>query len=286
MSAPAITLTPYVEFPEVSASTSHKLLVMADLKAPVMPVAEGTGRKPISVSAVIDRSGSMDGPKLALTKATLQFVINQLTPEDEFGIVAYATDVTETLPLRRMDAAGRRRAAAAVASLRAAGCTNLAGGLFTGLDQLRGKPYEPPPSVEQQPDEQTPSSTTTLKVQIGNTRGASPASAPPAFPWMLFVQAAPEAADAGRLDDHVQRVEFELHTPGQPTEQLTVAQAPFQLGRMGHTAATVTVHITLTARHGATLHTFHYCPNFAAPVTFTTVELPLAPPLLAMAFTP
>ena len=53
-----IELTSFTEQSQIAASMSQNLMVMANLKAPEMN--EGERRAPISVSAVIDRSGSME----------------------------------------------------------------------------------------------------------------------------------------------------------------------------------------------------------------------------------
>ena len=50
-------------------------------------------RAPVSISLVIDRSGSMSGSKLTLVKETMQFLLTQLTARDSVSVVAYDTQV-------------------------------------------------------------------------------------------------------------------------------------------------------------------------------------------------
>eukprot|EP00667_Euglena_gracilis_P015695 EG_transcript_16355 len=309
MASQSISLTSYTEFPEVQASVSQKLLVMAHLKAPELHLPEGKERPPISVSAVIDKSGSMEGAKLELTKATLRFVVASLTDKDEFGLIAYSSTIQEVLKLQRMDAQGRRRALEAVDSIHTDGCTNLSGGLFAGIDQLKRVPVK-----EGLPDLQECCSQTTgqnansnFRFSFSNAvsnmipdffRPRSPPQPPVAVQsgqpgsvalligngsettssnaeaWYLFVRL--EDTAPGAVEDHVAKVEFELPAAGGATQRLTVPTAPFQLSRTGRSGAEVRVHVTLTAPHGGATHTFNYTPNFASPLTYTTVQVPTA----------
>mmetsp|Transcript_52566 Transcript_52566/g.122955 ORF Transcript_52566/g.122955 Transcript_52566/m.122955 type:complete len:517 (+) Transcript_52566:64-1614(+) len=93
-------------------------------------------RAPIDLSAVLDRSGSMSGPKIALMKKAMLFVLRHLQPQDRLGIVSYGSTVTEHMPLSYMDADGKQKAEAALAKINATDQTNLSGGLLRGLEQL------------------------------------------------------------------------------------------------------------------------------------------------------
>eukprot|EP01002_Notosolenus_urceolatus_P007793 NODE_307_length_2265_cov_155.196751_g239_i0.p1 GENE.NODE_307_length_2265_cov_155.196751_g239_i0~~NODE_307_length_2265_cov_155.196751_g239_i0.p1 ORF type:complete len:624 (-),score=246.36 NODE_307_length_2265_cov_155.196751_g239_i0:394-2241(-) len=106
--------------------------------APEMPVEQGAERAPLYVSAVIDKSGSMSGPKLELVKKTLGFVTQQLQAKDRMGLVTFDSNVSEEFPLTNMDAAGVLTATQKVKDLNAGSCTNLSGGLFKGLEQITG----------------------------------------------------------------------------------------------------------------------------------------------------
>jgi Mg-chelatase subunit ChlD len=99
---------------------------------------DGARRKPISVAAVLDRSGSMAGSKLMLLKDTMRFVVSEMGPEDQLALICYDDKVTETLPLMSMDAEGKRAALAAIESVVHGGMTNISGGIQAGIDALRG----------------------------------------------------------------------------------------------------------------------------------------------------
>eukprot|EP01012_Entosiphon_sulcatum_P010232 TRINITY_DN1593_c0_g2_i2.p1 TRINITY_DN1593_c0_g2~~TRINITY_DN1593_c0_g2_i2.p1 ORF type:complete len:739 (-),score=129.96 TRINITY_DN1593_c0_g2_i2:833-3049(-) len=127
--------------------TEVEMLVVAHLKAPEMQDEEAGGtenRAPISVSAVIDRSGSMEGGKLELVKQTLQFVVQNLKGTDRLGVISYDDTVREELRLQAMDDSGKQNACTAVSHIVTGGSTNLSGGLFSGIDQLRGVPISSP----------------------------------------------------------------------------------------------------------------------------------------------
>lgn len=50
-------------------------------------------RSPISLSLVLDVSGSMAGAKLALVKSTASFLLTHLLETDKLGIIAYDSNV-------------------------------------------------------------------------------------------------------------------------------------------------------------------------------------------------
>ena len=107
----------------------HVLIV---LKAP----AEETGkqRSPISLCLVIDRSGSMDGKKIEMTKEAACYIINWLTRRDFASIVTYSSDVKLLVPFQPLTQ--KSLIAEAVGQITADGCTNLSGGWLRGLSSL------------------------------------------------------------------------------------------------------------------------------------------------------
>lgn len=93
-------------------------------------------RAPIDLVAVVDRSGSMKGEKMALVIETIRFVTKQLKERDRFSLVTYDTNVTVDLPLREMSAEARAVLERKVSELKAGSSTNLSGGLMAGIEQL------------------------------------------------------------------------------------------------------------------------------------------------------
>jgi Ca-activated chloride channel family protein len=90
---------------------------------------------------VVDRSGSMAGPKLEVAKECAAFLVRRLAPGDRLAVVAYDESVELVVPFGTID---RQAALAAVGGIREGGSTNLSGGWLLGLEQLRHAPGDGP----------------------------------------------------------------------------------------------------------------------------------------------
>ena len=82
-------------------------------------------RTPLNISIVLDRSGSMDGPKLAAAREAAALLLQRLAPEDAVSVVAY-DDHVRTVPATAND----------VRAIEAGGSTNLSGGWLKGRDHV------------------------------------------------------------------------------------------------------------------------------------------------------
>eukprot|EP00993_Chasmostoma_nieuportense_P002499 NODE_328_length_2402_cov_32.945934_g306_i0.p1 GENE.NODE_328_length_2402_cov_32.945934_g306_i0~~NODE_328_length_2402_cov_32.945934_g306_i0.p1 ORF type:complete len:760 (+),score=141.75 NODE_328_length_2402_cov_32.945934_g306_i0:112-2280(+) len=91
---------------------------------------------PVVITAVIDTSGSMGGEPIALVKSTFEFVISQMREYDQLGFITYSNSAQELCPLRCVTTEHRQQLTDAIRSISAGGGTNLAAGLFAGIDQL------------------------------------------------------------------------------------------------------------------------------------------------------
>ncbi|MFO0871324.1 MAG: VIT domain-containing protein [Pirellulales bacterium] len=117
--------------PKGSEDGYFLMLVTPEVKADAAEVL----RK--NVVIVVDRSGSMSGPKFEQAKGALRFVLNQLREGDLFNIVAYDTEVESYRPeLQRFQDETRKSALGFVESLSAGGSTNIDGALRVALAQL------------------------------------------------------------------------------------------------------------------------------------------------------
>jgi Ca-activated chloride channel family protein len=86
---------------------------------------------------VIDRSGSMTGPKFDQARSALKFLLQQLRPEDRFNVVIYDSTVESFRPeLQRADEATIKAALGFTDGLYVGGGTNIDGALQTALSQL------------------------------------------------------------------------------------------------------------------------------------------------------
>ena len=125
-----LTLIP--ERPAIPVNTAVTLPVLVRLTAPAVPQME---RKPLNLCLVIDRSGSMAGPKLQQTIASARFVIQRLAPTDLVSVVQFDERVKVVISPRRVK--NREHLSALLDSIRDGGSTNLSGGWFRGSDCVR-----------------------------------------------------------------------------------------------------------------------------------------------------
>jgi Ca-activated chloride channel homolog len=113
----------------------HDVNCMFELTVPA--VESKAARPPLHVALVIDRSGSMAGEKLDHACRCAAWLGSRLRPADELALVTFDDEVRLVLPRTPVDPT---RIAAALASVRPGGTTNLSGGWLKGLEQLRSSP--------------------------------------------------------------------------------------------------------------------------------------------------
>jgi Ca-activated chloride channel family protein len=93
--------------------------------------AESWKREPLSIMAVVDRSGSMTGPPIANVKAALHQMVDELGPQDRLGIVIYGTN--SNVHLASTSAKGNKDAMhRAIDAIAIDGSTSMEAGLTLG----------------------------------------------------------------------------------------------------------------------------------------------------------
>lgn len=120
-----------LDYDAIYAERPQKLYVAIRLSAEPTP---DQPRRPLNLSVVLDRSGSMAGAKLDYTRQALQFLIQHLSPQDIFSLVLYNEHVEVVLqpqPVTNKDFMVER-----VQRIRASGMTNLSGGWLQGCALL------------------------------------------------------------------------------------------------------------------------------------------------------
>lgn len=91
-------------------------------------------RFPLNLSIVIDRSGSMEGQKLAKTKEAVTFLLKQLEPGDIVSVVSYESSVEVVIPPQRVD--NHRDLVKKIEKIESDGGTFLSGGLEQGYELI------------------------------------------------------------------------------------------------------------------------------------------------------
>ncbi|CAG9461294.1 unnamed protein product [Pedinophyceae sp. YPF-701] len=128
------------EFKQYKRASRQRLAMVAQLRAPVLG-DDDAKRAPVSLSCVLDKSGSMAGSKLQLVKRTCEFMTTQLGNTDKLGVVQYDSTVQELLPLSKTCDQFKDAANDAIKRMRDGSCTNLSGGLFKGVQQQLANRY-------------------------------------------------------------------------------------------------------------------------------------------------
>lgn len=114
------------------ATMPEALYLYVELKA--IEATQKKDRLPLNISLVIDRSGSMQGEKMANVKKAVKFVIDNLTPVDYLSIVIYDSQIDV------VSASGpvsdKQMLHQLVDRIFARNMTNLSGGLLEGYGQV------------------------------------------------------------------------------------------------------------------------------------------------------
>jgi uncharacterized membrane protein len=88
----------------------------------------------LALALVIDRSGSMAGPKMELTKEAARATAEALPPADQIAVIVFDTNATPVVRLQR--AANRQRILSDIARINASGGTEILSGLREAVDEL------------------------------------------------------------------------------------------------------------------------------------------------------
>lgn len=115
----------------VAHADEMQKLLMLELTAADIPCDDV--EPPVQLALVLDRSGSMSGQKLAITREAAARLIRSLRPTDQVGVVIYDDRVEVLSP----PAAPSEYLADVVARIQPGGSTNLYGGWVRGAKMLK-----------------------------------------------------------------------------------------------------------------------------------------------------
>lgn len=121
---------------QVASEHGGRVYLLVQVTAPdAARAGVPTDRLPLNLAAVLDRSGSMQGAKLAYTQKAMTFLVDQIGKKDVLAVVAYDDQVEVVQRAARVR--NKDLLKGQVQALRAGGMTNLSGGLSAGAHEAR-----------------------------------------------------------------------------------------------------------------------------------------------------
>src|SRR5882672_4708291 len=90
----------------ISLESEHNVHVMLELSVP--SGAENAARPPLRLALVLDRSGSVSGPKLETAKRCAAWLASRLGSQDQLTLVDFDDSVRPLAPLGAPSHAARR----------------------------------------------------------------------------------------------------------------------------------------------------------------------------------
>jgi len=121
-------------FEKVDHSEENEIHAVITLKAPKTEWEKD--RQPICIIPVIDISTSMGGQKIEYAKQSVLKLIDNLSPGDYCGLVAFSSDVHSIAEPMEMTQSKKDELKGKVGQLHSMGCTNFSGGMRQALEWI------------------------------------------------------------------------------------------------------------------------------------------------------
>ena len=123
----------HLDLDVVALEGADEISLLVELTAPT--AAAGRPNLPRTLIVVLDRSGSMQGERLAGAKRALTELADRLDPQDRFGLVTFDNTVRLEIPAAPLS--DKAQAKQRIADIRAGGATDLSAGYLRGLQEAR-----------------------------------------------------------------------------------------------------------------------------------------------------
>ena len=124
-----------VSYPLIATNTPATVDLILNFNAQTQ--AETSPRRPLNLSLVIDRSGSMAGQSLRYAIKAAQQFVESLTADDIVSVVIYDDQSETILPPQTVE--DKAAICKQIGRIRAGGCTNLSGGWLMGCDCVKSQ---------------------------------------------------------------------------------------------------------------------------------------------------
>jgi Ca-activated chloride channel family protein len=128
--------------PKVLKNGDGTVAVEVTLTSEPLNLSDEKLKRPVDLTVVLDRSGSMQGEKMSHALNALQQLLSDLGETDRLALVSYSNGATVHCGLTPMSPDNRRQIAATIAGVSVGGGTNLGAGLLAGLNLMPSKPNE------------------------------------------------------------------------------------------------------------------------------------------------
>jgi Ca-activated chloride channel family protein len=131
--ASAVTCSVETDRSVLPANESQKVIAKVTLNSIKLPSA--SGRSPVNLSIVLDRSGSMGGDKIAKAKEAAIEAVKRLSPKDIFSLVVYDHTIQTVIPAQPVKDV--EQISTQIGAIQPGGNTALFGGVTRGAAEIR-----------------------------------------------------------------------------------------------------------------------------------------------------
>jgi len=134
-----VSVSTRIEYSALPMGKMQDVFGLVTVQAASAPVTSGeqeAERQPMDIVCVLDVSGSMQGDKIRQVQDATRFLIEQADPKDRLAVVAFNSNATRVLRLRKMSAEGKNDGNIATIRLQAGGGTSIAAGLDMALSVM------------------------------------------------------------------------------------------------------------------------------------------------------